>query len=361
MSDKPLTVRFAAEIVGGSDNSKDLYCKGETWEFGDGRGDRSFTECLVWSPTSKFTRQHQQTYTYEKPGTYKASFAYGPLSPVTVSVDVQYPPLADADPGDGMTPVRAPIDGVRLEVTESVPPEYFVVVQSGLPNGCARFEGYAVDRDHRNIMVHVTNLVLEDKDRVCTQVYGTVESRVPLGSYFEQGTFYTVYVNDVTHPFRAKRGRPTEAGPGSTPDLDRPFELSVGESAFFQAEGLDVLFEAVAEDSRCPANANCVSAGQAIVAIAIFDSRGRSVGNLELTLGGILEHSFENIGGYSVAFRSLDPYPGTPEAIAHGENVVYTATLLVSGAVEDVPQQDGPAVAHLSVEPVEGVESQEVV
>lgn len=139
---------------------------------------------------------------------------------MTVTADVQYPPLHDVGAGDGMTPVRAPIDGVSIEVTEAVPPHYFLVVQSGLPNGCARFGGYTVDRDGREILVRVINLVPEAKNVVCTQVYGTVESRIPLGSFFEQGTFYTVYANDVTHRFTAKRGRPTEAGPGSTPDVE---------------------------------------------------------------------------------------------------------------------------------------------
>ena len=354
VTSRPLTVRFTAEIIGGLDNSKELYCEWTAWEFGDGRRSQSATECLVWSPAAKFDRQHEQTYTYEKPGTYEALFAYGPLAPVTVTVDVQYTPLDDADPGNGMTPVGAPIDGVSIEVTESVPPQYFIVVQSGLPNGCARFGGYTVDRGGRHILVRVINLVPEDKNVVCTQVYGTVKSRIPLGSYFEQGTRYTVYVNDVTHPFHAKRGRPTEAGPGPTPDIDRPFELRIGESTLFQAEALEVRFEGVVEDSRCPADVKCVSAGRATAAISIFDLGGKRLGNLELTLSGNQELSFKNIGGYSVTLRSLERYPGTPEAIAQGEDPDYTARLLVSGAVEDAPQERGPAVAHLSVEPVPG-------
>ena len=44
---------------------------------------------------------------------------------------------------------------------------------------------------------------LGDAERVCAQVYRTVETTIPLGSRFEPGSTYTVHVNDATTTFVA--------------------------------------------------------------------------------------------------------------------------------------------------------------
>ena len=85
-----MTVRFTAEISGGPDNAEELYCTTSTWQFGDGRmGGGAIRECVVWTPNKKFKRLHGRTYTYEKPGSYEATFTYGPLAPATVKVEVR--------------------------------------------------------------------------------------------------------------------------------------------------------------------------------------------------------------------------------------------------------------------------------
>jgi len=43
----------------------------------------------MWTPNATFLRHHEQTYTYEKVGTYEATFGYGPIGPVTVKVEVR--------------------------------------------------------------------------------------------------------------------------------------------------------------------------------------------------------------------------------------------------------------------------------
>ena len=83
----PLTVRLVADIVVGADNDGDLYCQGATWDFGDGTLATVTPGCLVWTPDSEFMRHWEETYTYEKLGTYRASFTYGPLPETTVRVE----------------------------------------------------------------------------------------------------------------------------------------------------------------------------------------------------------------------------------------------------------------------------------
>ena len=122
--------------------------------------------------------------------------------------------LGEVEPGDGSSAAFrccapglrwAPIESVHIDIAESFPPQYFLTVVSGLPNGCVKFDSYYPRRiDETNLEVQIINSVPTDPDVVCTQVYGTVETRVVLGSKFESGTTYTVTVNDVVETFVAQ-------------------------------------------------------------------------------------------------------------------------------------------------------------
>ncbi|MCH7801806.1 MAG: hypothetical protein IIC24_09730, partial [Chloroflexi bacterium] len=84
----PLEVRLVADIVGGEDNAKCLYCQGVTWSFGDGSQIAVSLGCHAWTPDSSFMRHWEETYTYENPGTYQVSFEYGSLAKVTTQVEL---------------------------------------------------------------------------------------------------------------------------------------------------------------------------------------------------------------------------------------------------------------------------------
>jgi hypothetical protein len=86
---EPLTVRLIAELIGGPDNNRDLYCPGEEWQFGDGTGMATSASCIAWTPSATIRRHFEQTYTYEKAGTYEVTFTYGPLGPITTMVEVR--------------------------------------------------------------------------------------------------------------------------------------------------------------------------------------------------------------------------------------------------------------------------------
>ena len=137
-----------------------------------------------------------------------AAIACGDANPLPVVVDpTSEPPSstpATDDPDEtGMVQVAAPIDGVKINIAESFPPQYFVHVQSGLPNACHKFDKHEVSRAGEVINITVTNLKpLEPL--MCAEIYGTVESTIALGTDFEGGKTYTVRVNDVTVTFVAQ-------------------------------------------------------------------------------------------------------------------------------------------------------------
>jgi hypothetical protein len=50
-------------------------------------------------------------------------------------------------------------------------------------------------------------------------------------------------------------------------ELDVPFELKVGQSAVIESEDIEVSFERVVQDSRCPSDVTCIWEGQATIGV----------------------------------------------------------------------------------------------
>ena len=118
---------------------------------------------------------------------------------------VEPTPTPDPTLPDGMVKVLAPIESVQIVVAESWPPQYFVHVVAGLPNGCVKFHGYEETRSGNVITITVTNLEPAPSETVaCAAIYLTYEFSVPLGTDFVSGETYTVHVNDVTESFVAQ-------------------------------------------------------------------------------------------------------------------------------------------------------------
>jgi hypothetical protein len=57
--------------------------------------------------------------------------------------------------------------------------------------------------------------------------------------------------------------------PNLTPKLNTPFTLEIGQSAVLTEPAVTITFTAVPQDSRCPADAVCVWAGDAVVALTL--------------------------------------------------------------------------------------------
>jgi len=98
-----------------------------------------------------------------------------------------------------------------------------------------------------------------------------------------------------------------------TATLGKPLDLMVRHAATFQKSDFDVYFRRVVSDSRCPQGAQCVSAGEAVVALdgRILKATPQS---FEVRLQGgeapdsIVWTAFE---GYRIRLIRLDPYPVT--------------------------------------------------
>ena len=100
------------------------------------------------------------------------------------------------------------------------------------------------------------------------------------------------------------------------------FQLRTGESVGLQGTDLRVQFEAVASDSRCPADAVCVTLGDAEAILTVARASGPAT---SLTLHTAPDKARSaNVGEWALALSRLDPYPYAGVHIAPRE---YRATL----------------------------------
>jgi hypothetical protein len=110
--------------------------------------------------------------------------------------------------------------------------------------------------------------------------------------------------------------------PGQLP-LGQSFELRAGTSATLQG-GLQVGFDAVKSDSRCPLDAVCVRAGEAILAVRLSES-GSDQAERELkTDPSGSETAYRT---YTIKLVTLTPYPRSGRPIQPGD---YVATFTVN-------------------------------
>jgi hypothetical protein len=129
---------------------------------------------------------------------------------------------------------------------------------------------------------------------------------------------------------------PSPAQPGATPAPTAPAVLvaglgggqtvtvALGETVSLGVEGASLSFDDVVEDSRCPANAQCLWQGRVVVSGHVTVG-GQS---FPFTLGTLT--GFEDApasfaaGPYTLRIASVEPYPDTPEGLPQD---VYVLTL----------------------------------
>jgi hypothetical protein len=108
-------------------------------------------------------------------------------------------------------------------------------------------------------------------------------------------------------------------------NLGEEFSLSIGQTAVIKGQGLQITFEDVIEDSRCPANVTCIWAGRdsSIIKIVQASSQYRMV----LTEPGLTDqYTTATYQEYQLSFH-LTPYPTAGQTIQKGE---YRLQLIVS-------------------------------
>ena len=109
----------------------------------------------------------------------------------------------------------------------------------------------------------------------------------------------------------------------SPAQLDKDFTLKTAASVTLDSKALTVRFDRVAEDSRCPEGARCITSGDATV-ILTATLRGGQPRRLELHTNE--EPATAEIPGFQIALVGLVPKPGVDRPVAQRD---YVATLHV--------------------------------
>jgi hypothetical protein len=116
----------------------------------------------------------------------------------------------------------------------------------------------------------------------------------------------------------------TSDSPGAaTGPVNVRLVLAPGETAGVGDTGIQLRFQGVFGDSRCPADAICILGGDAIVRVDVLPERGAAQ-VVDLHTGDLrpVRH-----GDLTIALENLSPYPFSSRTIAPGE---YRATLRVT-------------------------------
>ena len=111
------------------------------------------------------------------------------------------------------------------------------------------------------------------------------------------------------------------AGPSGP--INQLLALAVGQAATISDVGITIRCMGVPNDSRCPGNAICVTAGDATVLVEVLPpDAGRSRYDLHTADKKPVKHA-----GVTIALLQLDPYPFVGRPIQPGD---YRATLRVT-------------------------------
>jgi hypothetical protein len=107
--------------------------------------------------------------------------------------------------------------------------------------------------------------------------------------------------------------------------LGEAFTLAPGQLAGIAGEGVGMAFHRVAEDFRCPADSNCVTAGTAIAVLAISGLSDEPV-QMEFIVppGGTGQLQ---AGPYVVSLQSISPDPPSKDGVDAAD---YRVTLVVT-------------------------------
>lgn len=109
-----------------------------------------------------------------------------------------------------------------------------------------------------------------------------------------------------------------------------PFTIQLGETVHFPDEeaNVELRFNRVQRDSRCPANATCVRAGEALADFTLVE--GDTTITFTLEVPGLRmemmepeEAEFQRVGRFAGALLRLQPYP----ELAEEEAMPVTATV----------------------------------
>ncbi len=113
----------------------------------------------------------------------------------------------------------------------------------------------------------------------------------------------------------------------SSVQLGQPFTLSINQPAQLSAKGLNLTFQDVLEDSRCPSNVQCAWAGQARISISVSQT-GQTPTTLEMNTNPPLNQDVVTYEDFQIQLLALAPYP--EDIGQHIPAKSYEATFVVT-------------------------------
>lgn len=103
--------------------------------------------------------------------------------------------------------------------------------------------------------------------------------------------------------------------------IGQDFDLAPGQTAVVDGGALNVTFDKVAEDSRCPTGVQCVWAGNGAVALTVSTP---GTAKYAVTLNTTITPKTVKAGPYEISLVGLKPYPTQGSKIPPA---TYVATL----------------------------------
>lgn len=118
--------------------------------------------------------------------------------------------------------------------------------------------------------------------------------------------------------------------------LGEPFWLKFGESKLLQSEQLEIGFDEVLEDSRCPEDVVCVIAGDAKIKLWLLKP-AHDTTFLSVTISGFVtaeseRHVSTDTLDYRIMLKQLDPYPNTSRQRRLSD---YEALLVITNSIRN--------------------------
>jgi hypothetical protein len=111
----------------------------------------------------------------------------------------------------------------------------------------------------------------------------------------------------------------------SRPAVNEEFTLAPGQTAEVAGTPLQITFQSVRDDSRCPTDVTCIWEGDATVVLKVKDGTDETSPELH-TSGGTGSRKVP-AGEYTISLVRLDPAPNSTRPIEAG---AYRATLTVA-------------------------------
>ena len=103
----------------------------------------------------------------------------------------------------------------------------------------------------------------------------------------------------------------------STFRLDTPFTLDYNATSVLEDNpAVQIRFDKVLEDSRCPLDALCVWAGRVVVEVTVTQASGSKTGQLALgDYSGTAYSDKATFGGYTVQLKEVLPAPMSSQTV----------------------------------------------